>query len=687
MAQPVSDGKVVIPDDRQQYLIDFFQKLDRMMTGLPIRVIVKNLQEQHAHAETDGKRLWLDWKVLRSPMTTAARLGLNYHEVAHCYYGDPRYDRDVTEMKQASNILLDCRDETLFATTYPSTIPYFVSLVQETLLKGRDLQDCGDVWPLLYGRKYLPHPARLVSAPRSNPMWLQAASVLIDQFIALPPKRKNVNEMLEITKQFHDLLQESGAPSFWYPGGGRLIRGVRKVEDDTSDYVIKKIKITIDKDRLHLSKRLKVVKRASRCTGSLSGLGAGRAAGSKRTEFDDDVEIEVVEVSSNRRDVDELRTITKHLNYNSASSEVVEVGEDVAPREDLELATEHTESRGTFGESGSFGPGGSGGASLEAVELIEDGDEDPNLVKYVWVDDPDDLGWKKGSFRLDKFKDILTTNTVKDIVRALEAEVLFDTDQLKKAGWEGCGAVTSELRNIRDRFDRELQLSARTLRRRHGIGKRGSISMKAAMKADRLPTADIFRVDTSYLSRHKLEIEVVMLMDASGSMTSSVQQAMKAQWVIGSAFERRGAKVTIIPFNNKARDPLKGRDDKFSDRIFPYCEANGGTQPQAALNMAQDIFDKCGSRFKMLFIVTDGAWNMAEWCHKLIDKMNHRSVMTTLVFMGGNERDASNMRATKYHHCKEGFRISGVGDLLPEMRKTFFKAFNKSIVRTLKRYY
>ena len=211
--------------------------------------------------------------------------------------------------------------------------------------------------------------------------------------------------------------------------------------------------------------------------------------------------------------------------------------------------------------------------------------------------------------------------------------------------------------------------------------------MKAAMKAERLPTTNIFKCDTSYLSRHKLEIEVVMLIDASGSMCSAIQQAMKAQWVIGSAFEKRGAKVTIIPFNNKARDPLKGRDDRFSDRIFPYCDAHGGTQPQAALRTAQEIFDKCGSRFKILFILTDGAWNSRGWSHKLIDKMNHRGVMTTLVFMGGNQMDFSAMRHTNFHHCREGFQVSGVSELLPEMRKTFFKAFNKAIVRTLRRYY
>ena len=352
---------------------------------------------------------------------------------------------------------------------------------------------------------------------------------------------------------------------------------------------------------------------------------------------------------------------------------------------DKEFATDYSQTGSGLADGGG-GPGGAGGGPLTAVELLEEDDSDQEFVNYVWMDDPVDADWAKGNYRLNKFREVLTNDTVKDIVRSLEAEVLFDTDQLNRAGWEGCGAVTTELRGIRNRFDRELQLAARALKNRHGVGKRGSVSMKASMKAERLPTTDIFRCNKAYLASHKLEVEVVMLIDSSGSMTGAIQQAMKAQWIIGSAFEKRGAKVTIIPFNNMARDPLKGRDDKFSDKLYPYATAAGGTQPQSALSKSMEIFDKCGSRFKMLFILTDGAWNRADWSHKLIDQMNHRGVLTTLVFMGGSERDMATVKATKYHHCKEGFRINGVTQLLPEMRKTFFKAFNKAIIRTLRRY-
>jgi hypothetical protein len=486
--------------------------------------------------------------------------------------------------------------------------------------------------------------------------------------------------MVSITKQFHEAMKNAGI-IFSNPGGGKLIRGSKKIAGDVDESVKRRITIVIDKDRCELKRRIKVVQAADE-TASPGGSGGGHI-GTKRDEFiDDDIDYDFVEGESAPASLD--RVVTRNETYREGVATVVEVNSSVTPRGDNKTVTDHSEGYG--GSGGGSGVGGSGGSNLKAVELIEEGDDDPTFTKYVWVEDKVDAGWNKGSHRLDTFRRVLTNDTVKDIVSTLEAEVLFDTDQLAKAGWKGCGAVTANLRSVRNRFEHELAISAKTLRSRFGAGKRGNVSMKYAMKAERLPDVNIFKSKVPFMSQNDLQVEFVMLIDASGSMNNVIRQAMKAQWIIGSAFERKGAKVTIIPFNNKARDPLKGRNDSFSDRIFPFCEAKGGTQPTAALNTAQEIFDTAGSRFKMLFILTDGAWNNTDWSIKLIDKMNHKGVLTTLVLMGGNEHDFANIKRTDGHHCKEWFRVSGVNELLPEMRKTFFKAFNKAIIRTLKRY-
>lgn len=674
---------VIIPRERQQYLVDFFQKLDRMMTGLPVKVIVKKLPASKLHrnnAITDGKRVWLDWSLLATALTTSARLGINYQQVAHCFYGDPFYDREIEDnTSKAAHILLDCRDETLFGMMYPSVVPYLISAVQEQLILGRDLSDTADIWPLLYGRKFLPQPARFVCLPKDeDPHTIAEMIKLIDEFVALPPERDNVDRMLEITKKFAELMSSCNNPLV-DPGGGKLIRGSRRIDSTLSDSVVKRITVTLDKDRKKLNSKLRAVNLTTPDSAHAAGKASG-GGGQAYRDIEDDTKYDVTIVEL--EGVSSVGDAT-HTVHGGATPDVVEVNSHTSAREDRNEATNFVDSSGS---SGSPGAGGSGGAPLVAAKLIEEGGE-PNYTKYVWVDDKLEASWAKGADRLNSFKDILTTSDVRDLIQALEAEVLFDTDQLKKAGWEGCGAVNAELRAIRNRFEKDLKLASRTLQNKFAAGRRGKVSMKHAMKADRLPDVNIFSSSTAHLDQNDLDVELVMLCDASGSMSSSIAQAMKAQWVIGSAYEKRGAKVTIIPFNNLARDPLKGRDDTFSDRIFPFCKATGGTQPHGALTAAQEIFNKAGSRFKMLFLLTDGAWNSADLSHKIIDNMNYHGVFTTLVFLGGNERDYANIMQNRFHHCTEGFRVNSIGELLPQMRNTFFRTFNKAIIRTLRRYY
>lgn len=674
---------VTIPRERQQYLVDFFQKLDRMMTGLPIKVIIKNLDKVNntktKEAMTDGKRIWLDWSILTRELTTGARLGVNYSQVAHCIYGDPRFDRDIDATRGAANILLDCRDESLFATMYPSVAPFYIATVQELLIKGRPLRDCHDIWPLLYGRKFLPQPARFVCLPlNEDPETIKNITNLIDEFVSLAPERVNVPAMLAITKEFDTLLKTLKVPVV-DPGGGKLIRGAKHIDTDSAQ-LVRRLNITIDRDRLFLKNKFRVVKGPRRYA---FGSGAG-CDGLQRDVDTDDVAYEITKVVLNAgKKVKFTSTKPPTSKAYETYGDTVTVDGSSQPREDNNFKTQADSAHSNVGGSGNGG--GSGGAPLVASELVEDGEI--QYTRYVWVDKALGDSWAHGSARLNSYKDAITTSDVRDLIMSLEAEVLFDTDQLKKAGWGGCGAVTSNIRVIRNGFEKELKLASKTLKSQYAAGRRGNICMKAAMRADRLPSANIFTSSTKHLDNNDLDLELVMLVDASGSMESFIQQAMKAQWIIGSAFERRGAKVTIIPFNNVARDPLKGRDDTFSDKIFPFCEANGGTQPHGALAAARDIFDNAGGRFKMLFLLTDGEWNSSSAAYKIIDDLNYNGVFTTMVFLGGDGNAYANVMKNRYHHCSEGFRINTISDLIPQMRKTFFKAFNASIIRTLRRYY
>jgi len=675
---------VTIPRDRHQYLVDFFQKLDRMMTGQQLRVIVRNMGND-TQATTDGKRVWLDWDVLTKPLTTQTRLGLNYQQLARCYFSNPYFDREVhgTKLSQAANILDSARVETLFSEKYPSVVPYFISMVQETMIRDGAVANRSDIWALVYGRKYLPQGSRMAIMPTTeDPNVVLQMTDIIDQFVCLLGTRDDTTQMVELTQSFSTLMSQLRF-NLANPGGAKMLRTLTMSLDSKRE-VARRVRVTVNEDRRYIKKKVRIVDRTSddKKHTYKSGIG-GRDGAVRDAEEFDLVEVDIDELAAGKPVV--VSEVQDVIDGNTLSEDVD--ASKVAPRGDDNLKTE-------FGAGSSFpcysegpGTGGAGGGSLQAVEVLEDNDIDPKYAKLVWVDDIHQNSWARSSEPLNRYKDVLTTSDVRDMCLALEAEVLFDTDQLKKAGWDGFGAVTSGIRGVRDAFDKELVLASRTLKNRFAAGARGNICMKMAMKAERKPDVNIFKSKDRFLDAADLDMELVFLTDASGSMQGHINQALKAQWIIGSSFEKRGAKVTIIPFNNCARDPLKGRDDKFSDRVYPACNADGGTQPHGALVASQEIFDKAGDRMKMLFILTDGAWNAGHDAHKLIDSMNYQGVLTTLVFLGGDGSDYSRLKKDSWHHCKEGFRVNSIDELLPQMRNTFFKTFNRAILRTLRRYY
>jgi hypothetical protein len=678
-----SKMKRALDKTRAPLLADFFQKLDRMMTGLPVKVIIKDLRT--ALSSTDGKRIWLDWNVILKEYSNEARLGLNARELAHCFYGNSNYDRKArSSYPLASNILLECRDMTLFAETYPATRSYFIAYVQEVLLRNRALSDCGDVFPLLYGMKYLPADLRIVAGASFKVEWVSRVTDVIDKFVCLGTNNKDVKDAIDLTIVFDALLKEQSNTKFYNPGGVPLLRSL--CEANEVQYAVSNVRIIINNDKRALAYKIRRVGKGKVAAAGNGSNNCEFGGVSRRTENLVDTNKSVTyEHSGSARsvDVDALFEIIEYADRNTVNSSSKKIAslENTKPREDKELETVRNDDSTTPTPTGEKGSATSGGCPFKAV-IIQDDGETEVVDDYVWVNADYDVT------KLNEFKDIVTTDSVRDILKTMEDEVMFDDPLLQKAGWQGCGFVNAQLRSVRRELDEELKLTAKKLRSRHGVGKRGPININAAMKAESgNPTPNIFKTRKNYSSRTNLEAEIVMLIDASGSMTGVINNVMKTQWLIGSAFEHLGGNVTVIPFNNMARDPLKGRMDKYSDHVYPYCPADGGTQPQGALSVALDIFKKAGRRHKILFMLTDGCWNDIDWAHKLIDQLNISGVQTVMMFMGGDSRDAAQMEQSKFHHCKIGTKINNIDELLPEMRRVFFTEFKRAITKSLKVYH
>jgi len=137
-------------------------------------------------------------------------------------------------------------------------------------------------------------------------------------------------------------------------------------------------------------------------------------------------------------------------------------------------------------------------------------------------------------------------------------------------------------------------------------------------------------------------IEVVGLLDQSGSMSGIMDHASQATWSIASAVRMTNNKSTMIGFDHDARI-LIGRKQKLSATGYPRFGVMGGTDPQNALDLAERVFAETDMPNRLLYIVTDGDWSepavAAEKIKQLRSKHNVDSVLITIDYRNRNNDD------------------------------------------------
>lgn len=103
------------------------------------------------------------------------------------------------------------------------------------------------------------------------------------------------------------------------------------------------------------------------------------------------------------------------------------------------------------------------------------------------------------------------------------------------------------------------------------------------------------------------DIEAVVLVDRSGSMSTVIHETMEAMWVIKNALGSIDAPCTVITYSDSAGLLYKG-DEKASSTTYrnPWC--GGGTDPFDGILQAVSILHDSPRKKKILISITDGAW-------------------------------------------------------------------------------
>jgi hypothetical protein len=179
------------------------------------------------------------------------------------------------------------------------------------------------------------------------------------------------------------------------------------------------------------------------------------------------------------------------------------------------------------------------------------------------------------------------------------------------------------------------------------------------------------------------DVEAVILVDRSGSMSSgrNDMHASIACWTIKRALESISAPVTVYAFDDEAEVAYR-REEQASKNNYKFIYGNGGTNPYSSLVAAEQLLISSRKKNKMLFLVTDGAFDASK-NDEIIERINKRGVLTVMTLIM-SDRDMEyyetnhSMGMDQFKHKTEVFgRISTAKDLLPFAKSVVTGAIKK----------
>src|SRR5215467_8533983 len=149
------------------------------------------------------------------------------------------------------------------------------------------------------------------------------------------------------------------------------------------------------------------------------------------------------------------------------------------------------------------------------------------------------------------------------------------------------------------------------------------------------------------------EMDAVILLDVSGSMTSQMRQLSEATWAIHHAINDIDGKATIITFSSGMR-VVATPGKRPSNKMFRLRQW-GGTDPEASLRHAYSYLSASQATNRLVVILTDGDWSGDYYgnskADELIKAMRETGITTVLAFLPTDQ-----ISKPKAHGC-EYFKV------------------------------
>lgn len=128
-----------------------------------------------------------------------------------------------------------------------------------------------------------------------------------------------------------------------------------------------------------------------------------------------------------------------------------------------------------------------------------------------------------------------------------------------------------------------------------------------------------------------VDIEAVILLDTSGSMYENAKGAFESMWAIKRALDKINASTTVVTFDSTSAI-LYSADERANHKM-KWDYAGGSTVPIQGLQYANNVLAQSKRAIKICIVITDGVWDKADTCDKMLREFRRAGVLTALGYI------------------------------------------------------
>ena len=647
-------------DQRMRALASVYQTTLSILATERVRVLVEDNPYLNVAAYTNGLDITINSSQLdRLDFDEIVRVhGLVFHELCHVRY-TPRVGTDLVReilahgFNRSFNILEDQRIETLLTNKYRSTVPWLSAAIMRWVIADPSSLSSGMLY--VHGRKFLPAEVRRLfddhfgtglTIPTYRLSVLKSrAKVIIDEYRALVFPT-DYDRALELVKDFHDILtevEEHGAtPSCPH---GHEHRGVlgnpskgrpKGVSDQRKD----------------------------------------RDAGNKIDDTLDDVDS--VE-SQDPRDTDQdSEPEQTKSDASGQGSQPATNSDDRGTEPQAAAAPSTTNADDSNREQSDYVP-----SSTRPQAGTERGADEP-------IFDPEEQRAALDQIE-DTLQDLLSQRDVRDEIRSAQQRLRGGNGNeiLKRARVQSQWSFPP---------NQQFRASSRRLQdvlaRLDAMADPGWVRQVDSGRVNAVRWFTDNDPETAYDRWEEgvndaTDLEVVLMLDVSGSMGWAAQESHQAMWAIKNALDTINAATTVITYDDECKILYSASERAGS--IIKYAFTGGGTDPVEGLNQAARIFDTTKRANRVLITLTDGYWGHGHdeygfTADGYIKKMRQSGVTTALGFIVSRDEAMRNpewlrdcLTNPEINHGCDVVGVAGGQDLVPFIRRVVEMAIRQRL--------